>query len=165
LLPVLAKIEQADADASDTPRQLAGLFIQSCLAFSGDANGLRVWAHQTGLTELPDPARAGFLHGSPGVVFDASTPASKLVVASSDDGICSAITSQAFSAAVVTALETDLTGLGVAFRLAVERDDKRIPALHDREYLATKNGRSWRILAATVTDQKGGEAMLTAAPE
>jgi hypothetical protein len=162
---LFASINQTNAAPPDTPDQLAGLFMQSCLAFAGDAVGLRGWARQIALIEVPDPARTAFLHGAPGVVFDASTPGSKLVVVSSDDGICSVITDKAPGPAVVAALENDLTRSGIAFRLAIERDDKQIPVLHDREYLATKNGRSWRILAATVTEQQPGQGMLTAAPE
>ncbi len=139
--------------------------MQSCLAFAGDPSGLRTWAHDVGLRPLPDQARVAFLHAAPGVAFDASTPDSKLVLASSDDGLCSAITDLAAGPAVVGALEHDLTGAGIAFRPAIERDDKQIPTLHDREYLAAKNGRAWRILAATVTGQQPGQAMLTAAPE
>ncbi len=75
------------------------------------------------------------------------------------------MTNQADGSAVVAALESDLTVAGVAFRLAIERDDKQVAQIHDREYLATKNGRGWRILVATVRDPKGGQAMLTAAPE
>ena len=37
--------------------------------------------------------------------------------------------------------------------------------IHDREYLVAKDKRGWRVLAATVKDDKGGEAMLTAGPE
>jgi hypothetical protein len=145
--------------------QLAGLFIQSCLAYAGDPAGVRQWAEQKGLIQLPDPARGAFLHGAPGVAFDASNPSGKFVVASSDDGICSVVTNKVSGPAVVAALEDDLKAAGVAFRLVIERDDKQIPELHDREYLATRHGRSWRILAATVTHQQSGQAMLTAAPE
>jgi hypothetical protein len=164
-LALLTQHHQTNAAPPDTPAQLTGLFIQSCLAFAGDAAALRTWARQTGLIELPDPARTAFLHGAPGTTFDASAPGSKLVVASSDDGICSVITDEVASAAVTEALEAGLTRSGIAFRLAIERDDKQIPTVHDREYLATRNGRSWRILAATVTGSQPGQAMLTAAPE
>ena len=54
---------------------------------------------------------------------------------------------------------------GLTFRLVIERDDKQISAIHDREYLAAKDKHSWRVLEATVKDDQGGEAMLTAAPE
>jgi hypothetical protein len=162
---LLIPLHRSAAAPPDTPQQLAGLFMQSCLAFAGDATGLRGWAHKVGLTELPDPARAAFLHGAPGVAFDASTPGSKLVLTSSDDGICSTITNAAAGPAVIAALEDDLSHSAVAFRLAIERDDKQIPSLHDREYLAAKDGRAWRILAATVAGPQAGQAMLTAAPE
>ena len=66
---------------------------------------------------------------------------------------------------VTSALETGLREAGLTFRLVIERDDKQISAIHDREYLAAKDKDSWRILEATVKDDQGGEAMLTAAPE
>lgn len=84
---------------------------------------------------------------------------------SSDDGLCSAATDQATQQSVTDALEAGFRRAGVAFRLVIERDDAQISDIHDREYLAAKDKRAWRILAATVKGDKGGEAMLTAAPE
>jgi hypothetical protein len=165
VLLFVALVNEAAAQQSDTPQQLVGLFVQSCLAFAGDPGGLRDWARHEGLSEVADPARRAFLLGAPGTAFDASAPGSKLVVVSSDDGICSVVTNQANGGDVITALEAGLARAEIKWRLVIERDDKQISALHDREYLATKQGRSWRILAATVTDQQGGQAMLTGAPE
>lgn len=145
--------------------ELAGLFMQACLPYAGNPGELRAWAAKKGLPQVPDPARAMFLHGSPGVVFDASEPPEKYVLVSSDDGLCSAVTNQVRSQPVIDALEADLKGAGIAFRLAIERDDKHVSEIHDREYLAVKNGHGWRILVATVRDPQGGQAMLTAAPE
>jgi hypothetical protein len=114
---------------------------------------------------VPDQARAAFLHGAPGQAFDGSIPEVKLALVSSDDGICSAVTNQATQQAVADALEAGFRQAGLAFRLVIERDDARVSEIHDREYLAAKDKRAWRILAATVKGDKGGEAMLTAAPE
>jgi hypothetical protein len=155
----------AEPAAADPAAQLVGLFIQGCLPFAGDPAALRAWAGRNALPELPDQATKAFLHGAPGRSFDASAPGAKLVLASSDDGICSAVTDHAPTAAVTQSLESGLTRAGVAFRLAIDRDDTNAKTLHYREYLATRNGRSWRILAATVNDPGGGQAMLTAAPQ
>ncbi len=89
----------------------------------------------------------------------------KFVLVSSDDGLCSVAADQAVQQSAIDALEDGLRQTGIAFRLVIERDDPAIAAIHDREYLATRNGRSWRILLATVKGDKGGQAMLTAAPE
>ena len=142
-----------------------GLFVQGCLPFAGNPAALRDWAKQADLQPVADQARAAFLHGAPGQVFDASVAGAKLALISSDDGICSAVTDQATTNQVSDALEAGLTRAGLAFRLAIERDDTRVNAIHDREYLATKDKLGWRILEATVKDDRGGEAMLTAAPE
>ena len=155
----------AKAAEPGTPDQLAGLLIQGCLPFAGKAFALRDWAADKNLPDLPAPVTKTFLHGAPGRSFDASAPGTKLVLTSSDDGICSAITDKATSADVARSLEAGLKQAGVAFRLAIDRDDTTARDLHFREYLATRNGRSWRILAATVNDPAGGQAMLTAAPE
>jgi hypothetical protein len=150
---------------ADVAPQLIGLFIQGCMPFAGNPGALRAWAAQAGLPAVPEQARVAFLHGAPGQVFDGSTAEGKLVLVSSDDGICSVVTDQAVQTAVVEALEAGLQRAGAAFRLAIERDDKAVPEIHDREYLATKDGRGWRVLLAAVKGDKGGEAMLTAAPE
>ena len=105
------------------------------------------------------------LHGAPGRAFDASVEGTKLVLVSSDDGICSVATDKATQQAVIEALETGLRQAALAFRLVIERDDAHQTEIHDHEYLAAKGRKGWRILAATVTDQSGGEAMLTASRE
>jgi hypothetical protein len=126
---------------------------------------LRDWAQHFGLPPVPEQARPAFLHGSPGQAFDASAAATKLVLVSSDDGICSAVTDRATQPQITEALEAGFRQAGLTFRLVIERDDKQVGAIHDREYLAAKDKRGWRILAATVKGDEGGEAMLTAAPE
>ena len=152
------------------PEELVGLLIQGCLPFTGNPPALRDWAKRTGLPPVPEQARIAFLHGAPGQAFDASAAEAKLVLVSSDDGICSAVTDRATQQAVGDALEAGFQQAGLAFRLVIERDDARVSAIHNREYLAsknlaTKNKIGWRILAATVKGDTGGEAMLTAAPE
>ena len=147
------------------PEELVGLFIQGCLPFAGNPAALRAWAKHTGLPPVPEQARSAFLHGAPGQAFDGSAAEVKLVLVSSDDGICSAVTDQATQQAVTDALEAGFRQAGLAFRLVIERDDAQVSEIHDREYLAAKDKRAWRILAATVKGDKGGEAMLTAAPE
>ncbi|HEX3994935.1 MAG TPA: hypothetical protein VHX39_27480 [Acetobacteraceae bacterium] len=143
--------------------ELSGLFLQACLSYAGHPAALRQWAAQQKLPPVPDPARAAFLNGAPGQVFDASNRTGKFALLSSDDGICAVVTDQAGDLEVAQALERALRDAGVKFRLVIERDDKLNPKLHHREYLATKSPVAWRLLAATVHD--GGRAMLTAAPE
>jgi hypothetical protein len=153
------------AARADAPEELAGLFLEACLPFAGNAPALRDWAGRIGLPQAPEQARAAFLHGAPGLVFDASTTGVKLALVSSDDGICSAATDHATRPTVIQTLEAALQQAGLKFRLVVERDDAKVGAIHDREYLVAKDKKGWRVLAATVKDEAGGEAMLTAAPE
>jgi hypothetical protein len=153
------------AAAAGPAEELPALFLQSCLPFAGQPGALRQWAARMKLPEVPDPARAAFLNGAPGKVFDASIAAEKLVLVSSDDGICAVITDHAGDKEIAAGLERTLRDAGVTFRMVIERDDKESTALHHREYLAARNGRAWRILAATVREAAPGQAMLTAAPE
>ncbi len=146
--------------------ELSGLFLQTCLPYAGRPQALRQWAIREKLPVVPDPARAAFLNGAPGQVFDASNNAGKFVLLSSDDGICAVVTDHAGDLETAQALERALSGAGIRFRLVIERDDKLNPKLHHREYLATGSGQGgWRILAATVHGDAPGQAMLTAAPE
>jgi hypothetical protein len=146
------------------PEELVGLFVQGCLPFAGDAPALRAWAQRTGLPPVPDKARVAFLHGAPGQVFDGSAAGVRLVLVSSDDGLCSAVTNHATQQAVTDALEAGFRQAGLEFRLVVERDDELVNEIHHREYLVTKNKWRWRVLAATVRGDEDGEAMLTAGP-
>ncbi len=144
--------------------------MQSCLPYAGDPLALRKWATHLSLPQVPDPARAAFLNGAPGEVFDASgVTGVKLALVSSDDGICAVVTDHAPDRETVQSLEQALTETGAKFRLVAERDDRLNTKLHHREYLAAYKNRGWRILAATVRDpasgQAPGQAMLTAAPE
>ena len=159
---LLLGIGSAAAQPVTAATELVGLFMQGCLPFAGDASGLRGWATGVPLPILPEPARSAFLNGAPGIVFDASTGAGKFVLASSDDGLCSCVTNAALGQAVWAALEAALPQAGLGFQLVIDRDDKRAADLHYREYVASKDGRTWRILAATAKDAKGGQAMLTA---
>ncbi len=152
----------AQAAAQD---ELVGLFIQGCMPFVGNPPALRTWAKRVGLPAVPEQARLAFLHGVPGQVFDATADGAKLVLVSSDDGLCSAVTNQATERQVSDALEAGFHKAGLAYRLVIERDDSHINAIHDREYLASRNRQGWRVLAATVKGDQGGEAMLTGAPE
>ncbi|HYZ23982.1 MAG TPA: hypothetical protein VE690_17680 [Rhodopila sp.] len=145
--------------------QLAGLFIQGCVPFAGNSGALRDWARRQGLRAAPEPVRRAFLHSTPGQVFDGSAPEAKLALISSDAGLCSVATDTAKESDVIAALEAGLRQAGLAFRLVIERNDKQVPQIHEREYLAAKGGKGWRILAAAVNGDAGGEAMLTAGPE
>ena len=155
----------APARAADPAPELAGLFVQGCLNFAGDPAGLRAWARQQRLPEVPQPARARFLHGAPGTAFDASEAGDKLVLVSADDGICAAVTNRASGAAVATVLEADLHRLDIRVRLVIERDDAHDKAIHYREFLAARGKRAWRISLASVNAPQGGRTMLTGAPE
>jgi hypothetical protein len=155
---------------ADPPADIAGLFMQSCMQFAGEPTALRAWAKASHLPPVPEPARTIFLRGAPGVVFDASLPPQKYVVVSSDDGLCSVVTNDAVGTNVLAALEDDFRKIGIAFRTTSDRDDERQPGIHERVYsvsltVAGKPTRSWRIQTATVKDGKGGQAMLSAAPE
>jgi hypothetical protein len=150
------------AAGNEAEHQLAGLFMQSCLAFAGDAAGLRDWAKRTGLPAVAEPGRTAFLHAVPGVVFDASNKVGKFVVVSPDEGSCATLTDTADGSVLIGALEADLAQAGMQFRLVSERGDPQEKTLRYREYGATRNGRGWRILVGAVKDQQGGQAMLTA---
>jgi hypothetical protein len=155
----------ARASPVDNAIQLAGLFMQSCVQFVQDRTGLRDWAHRTGLADIPEPARAEFLHGAPGMVFDASNTTGKFVLISGDGGGCSAIAEMANGIALFGALEADMRRTGIGFTLSRDVADPEEKQLQHREYTAWQATRRWRIITGTVRDQQGGQAMLTANPD
>jgi hypothetical protein len=152
----------ADSPSDVNARQVAGLFMQSCIQFAGDTDGLRSWAKQTSLKQLPRDAADRFLYGLPGVVFDASNKDGKFVLVSEDGGSCSAIAEIANGTGVIANLEQDLNAAKIAFKMTGEKNDSEERALKHREYLATQGDRQWLLLVSTVKDANGGQVMLTA---
>ena len=153
---------RAEESPNATAKQAAGLFMQSCIAFAGDKEGLRGWAKKTGLKELPTTAQDQFLYGLPGVVFDASNRTGKFVVVSEDGGSCSVVAEMANGPVVITDLEKDLNDAKIAFKVTGERPDTEEKALNHREYLASQGERELLLLVSTVKDPIGGQVMLTA---
>jgi hypothetical protein len=153
---------RADGPPDVNAKQVAGLFMQSCIQFAGDKDGLRNWARQTSLKELPRETADQFLYGLPGVVFDATNKDGKFVLVSEDGGSCSAIAETASGTSVITDLEQDLNAAKIVFKVTGEKNDAEERALKHREYLATQGDRQWLLLVSTVKDANGGQAMLTA---
>jgi hypothetical protein len=156
--------DAAPASPADNARQLAGLFIQSCIRFAGDRTGLRNWARLNRLADLPEPARAAFLHGASGEVFDASNSMGKFVLVSDDGGGCSAIAELADGPALFGALESYLRQAGIGFTLSRDVADPEERQVQHREYTALQGTRAWRIVTGSLRDRQGGQAMLTANP-
>jgi hypothetical protein len=156
----------APARAEEPPivnaKQVAGLFMQSCLQFAGDKEGLRGWARKTGLKELPATVRDRFLYGLPGTVFDASNRSGKFILVSEDGGSCSAVAEIASGAVVVADLEQDMKDAQITFKVTAEKADAEEKAVKHREYQASQGQREWLLLVSIVQDPAGGQAMLTA---
>jgi len=152
----------ADDPGAVNAKQLAGLFMQSCLRFAGDQDGLRAWAKQMGLQELPAEPRQRFLAGLPGTVFDASNQDGRFVLLSQDAGACSALAESASGPAVLSHLEQDMHDAQISFKVTSERTDAEEKALRHRAYTASANQREWQLLVSIVQDPRGGQAMLTA---
>jgi len=156
----------AGARADDRPKanakQVSGLFMQSCLQFAGNRDGLRTWAKKMGLKELPAEVQDRFLYGLPGIVFDASNKDGKFILVSEDGGSCSAMAELASGPAVLSDLEQDLHDAQINFQMTSERVDTEEKILRHREYMASHGQRSWLLLVSIVQDPIGGQAMLTA---
>jgi hypothetical protein len=152
----------ADSLPDQAAEQVTGLFMQSCMRFAGDKDGLRQWARKLALPELPAAIRDRFLYGRPGVVFDASNKDGKFVLVSEDGGSCSTIAQLANGKSTVRDLEKDMTGARITFRMTADRRDSEEKQLHHREYIASQGDRGWQLLISTVEGEAGGQVMLTA---
>jgi hypothetical protein len=158
----LASSARADDPPNVAAKQVTGLFMQSCVTFAGDKDGLRGWAKKTGLKELPARFQDRFLYGLPGVVFDASNKDGKYVLVSEDGGSCSVVAEMASGPVVITSLEKDLNDAKITFKMTGEKPDSEEKALNHREYQASQGDRGWLLLISTVKDPLGGQVMLTA---
>ncbi len=161
-IAALACPAKADEPPVVNAKQVAGLFVQSCLTFAGDKNGLRDWAKKTGLKELPPSVQDRFLYGLPGIVYDASNKDGKFVLLSEDGGSCSVVAETASGTGVIADLEQDLNEAKITFKVTAEKSDAEEKSLAHREYLASQGQQQWLLLVSTVKDPAGGQAMLTA---
>ena len=161
-MAVLTSSARADDPPIVAAKQVAGLFVQSCLQFAGDKDGLRGWAKKTGLKELPAGVQDRFLYGLPGVVFDASNKVGKFVLVSEDGGSCSVVAEMASGPVVISDLEQAMNEAKITFKVTAERADSQETSLKHREYQASQGQREWLLLISTVKDPAGGQAMLTA---
>jgi len=153
---------RADDTAKTNAKQVAGLFMQSCLQFAGNRDELRTWAKKKGLKELPAEVQERFLYGLPGIVFDASNKDGKFILVSEDGGSCSAMAETASGPAVLSDLEQDMHDAQINFQMTSERADAEEKTLRHREYMASQGQRNWLLLVSIVQDPGGGQAMLTA---
>ena len=161
-IAAITSTARADDPPNVAAKQVAGLFVQSCVQFAGDKDGLRGWAGKTGLKALPASAQDRFLYGLPGVVFDASNMMGKFVLVSEDGGSCSVVAEMASGPVLITDLEQDLNDAKISFKVTAEKADAVEKALKHREYQASQGARGWLLLVSTVKDPVGGQAMLTA---
>ncbi|MBW4092508.1 MAG: hypothetical protein HIU82_15585 [Proteobacteria bacterium] len=152
------------AAAHDPAAQAAGLFMQSCVRFAARPKALRVWAASKHLARLPARYANDFLYGLPGRVYDATTPAGKLVLVSQDGGSCSVVAEHAQGKALLDQLDVDLKSAGIAYKITADGPDSLEKDLHNRAYDASAGNRKWLMLVSTVKDPAGGEAMLTTNP-
>lgn len=153
---------RADDQSIASAQQITGLFMQSCIQFGADKAALRGWAKQNNLQEVPAEGRDAFLHGLPGIVFDASNAVGKFVLISDDGGGCTVVAERADGPAVQRDFEDDMRRAGIAVTAGRETPN---PPLLMRDYTASIGGRAWRIVVGTVRDQQGGQAMLSAATD
>ena len=165
LVIAAAPVRAADAAlAEDNAKLAVGLFLRSCVEFSGDRDGLRDWVKQSGFPEIRDRGAEIFLYGLPGAVYDATANGTKLVLVTEDNGSCSAFVPLADGPTVLRELERILRESRVKLDVTADKSDPKESKLRHREYTAAGAKHEWQMLVSTVNDPAGGEAMLTANP-
>ena len=155
-LPVMAQ-SRADVAA----QQASALFVQSCVQHAGNPTLLRAWAAKIGLPALPDPGQAGFLKGAAGVVYDASNPAGRYVVVSTDDGACMVLAEAVNTAELVRAAEAALASAAIPAVLDGDRGDLGTEGMRHRTYHAAQGQRGWTMVISFGPGQPD-QAMLSA---
>ena len=157
LLAVLAPARPAWADSP--AEQLAGLFVQGCVAHAGSLSGLRQWAAAKGLKSVPAQAAPAFLNKEAGIAYDASDPGGKFVLISADGGGCAAIAQHADRAVLASTLAQFLARADLTLTQISEEDDHLAPGVRHRVYRLRVAGRDWQIVMSTTRDS--GQAMLS----
>ena len=164
LIALVAKPAVAIDVAPDSAARAVALFMQSCVRFAGDTQGLRDWIKTAAYPEVPASRADDFLNGLPGGAYDASGGKLSLVLVSEDGGSCSVVADTVKGAELIDVLEKVLRGAKINFTATDDPPDPQVKDLNNREYAASADQRSWHMLVSTVKDPAGGEAMLTTNP-
>jgi len=163
----LVMISGAHAEQASDQRslQVAGLFMQTCVRFSGNPAGLRSLLSEKKVPVLPKEVSGRFLGSRPGIAFDASNKFDRLAVVSHDDGSCTAFSEGADGDQAVAAVEKFLEASKIQFRLIDDYPDKRASDLRHRTYEASSGERKWGLMLSTAPTPGRIHVMFTALPK
>jgi hypothetical protein len=164
LVALLVLGAAAPAPPSGPAATASAWFMRSCVRFAAHPKALRHWAAGHSLAKAPAKSAEAYLFGLPGQVFSIPTATDPLILVSEDSGSCSVIGTDIRGPALLERLNAALTAAGVTFTVTADGPDPKAKSLHDRAYAARKGSARWLMLVSTVTDQAGGEAILTSAP-
>lgn len=151
--------------AQPTPNgadQLVGLFGATCLHFSGDTAGMRKFLTQESAPVMPDPARAAFLAGRTGQVFDVSVPNVNLALVSLDDGGCEAVVEHANPSEIVPVLQQSAAEAHVSVQ-ALGNQQAAKNGVNHVAFLLTSAGKQMHVLVSTAPQPP--QAVLTFVPK
>jgi hypothetical protein len=161
-LATLLLLGAAGAPPDEAAQQVAGLFVQACIANAGSASAIADWAEHAALPTLPDAGQQAFLRGRAGRVWDATNQAGgKMVLIGLADGSCQASAPAISPIAVATALEADLDRVGVE-AAAIERRDPATPSLVVRAWSARRGALAWDLVLNAAPADPSAPILLTA---
>lgn len=132
-------------------RQLSDLFRATCLAFVGDAAGVRDWLQRSGYQRLPSLQERILLRRS-GQVFDASAGTGHLAVLSFDNGWCMDVADDADETALVPLIEAGLQAARISLVAPPEQDGAGA-AMHHRRYRLLRAGHPVLLIVNTRPDR------------
>ena len=143
--------------------QVVGLFGATCLQFPGNPQGVRGWLKQQGAPAMPDQARAAFLAGRAGQVFDVSLPGVNLALVSLDDGGCEAVAEKANPAEVQSSLQQSAQEAHATLTPLGAQSDHAANGVQHTAYMLVTNGRQMHVLVATAPSSP--QAVIALAPK
>ncbi len=125
--------------------QVAGLFLQSCMKYAGNAARLREWVSAHRLPQLPADQAAAFLGSlGAGEVYGASNASGKHALVSYDSGACRVLALSGNASDIQTTLLALLRGQGVTVVPVLARAKPDGSSSQDL-FEATLGPRHWRV--------------------
>jgi len=143
--------------------QVVGLFGATCLQFPGNPQGVRGWLKQQGAPAMPDQARAAFLAGRAGQVFDVSLPGVNLALVSLDDGGCEAVVEKANPAEALNTLQQSARDAHATLTPLGAQSDAGPNGVQHTAYALTVGARTMHVLVATAPTSP--QAVIALAPK
>ncbi len=133
-------------DTEGGARHAVGLFMKTCVQFTGDPTAVRNFLNEHHVPELNSQGRAIFVRDHVGIGYDASNKVTRLAVVSEDNGACTVFGEKADPSKIPELIEATAKGQGIQID---QNGSKENEGTVSHFYTVTINARHFKLVVIT----------------